>query len=322
MASNTLTTTFRVQAANLFIQSIGPDVPTAYMFIAEPTPHQTNTLPDVYDDTLDTEIGTYRNLIAGKAIQASDVCLAIRNIPYVSGRVYDMYDDGNPLFFSSSYYAIVNAGTFYHVWKVLDNNMGANSLVAPDISDYDVNDELYETSDGYRWKYMYSVDTFAVAKFATPYWFPLVPNTSVSQATVAGALDIVQIDTIGEGYSNWVTGTFSTGDIAVSGNVLLYSLASNTSAVQIPGYYTGCVLYISSGTGVGGFQTIVNSFANPNGNFVVLAQELTQTPQNGSEFEIYPEVMIYSDGQQTTPARARALINATGNSVYRVEILN
>ena len=45
------------------------------------------------------------------------------------------------------------------------NNQGANSTVSPNFAEVDSNDEVYQTSDGYIWKYMYSVDTANNTKF-------------------------------------------------------------------------------------------------------------------------------------------------------------
>jgi hypothetical protein len=48
----------------------------------------------------------------------------------------------------------------------------------------------------------------------------------------------------------------------------------------------------------------------------------TDSPQNGSTFELYPSVTITGDGRETLPAFARAIVDpASGNTVSRIEII-
>jgi hypothetical protein len=164
---------------------------------------------------------------------------------------------------------------------------------------------------------MYSVDSSTISKFATAQFFPLQANTTTAQSAISGALQVFKIDTAGAGYSNWTTGTFTTTDIRVGGNTRLFSIA-NSSTVN--GYYTGCNLYISSGTGVGQFKTIEDYFSNANGNFVVIDSDFTIVPQNASSYQIYPGVTINGTGQ-TINASARALVNSVGNTIYRIDVL-
>jgi hypothetical protein len=90
----------------------------------------------------------------------------------------------------------------------------------------------------------------------------------------------------------------------------------------VNGFYTGCLLYISDGDGVGNYRTVTDYISNSNGNFVVLDEELTDV-SNGSRYQIYPQVVIRGDGNQTTNAVGRALVNSTAsNSIYRIEMLD
>ena len=321
MASTLLPTAFHVNRAEHYIAQFSDPTVTYYFYLGNPVPTQTNAIPDINDDELDSDVAVYRNMMFGKVIANTDVCLLINNYPYVSGTVYSMYDDGNPFIFDLNFYAIVNAGAFSHVWKVLDNNNGAESIVPPNIADIDATDEVYITSDGYQWKYMYSVTSDEVADFSNQNYFPLVANAAVAAVAVQGAIDVIAVDGSGEGYNNYLTGTFGIGDVRVGGSPLVYSISGNAIANATGGYYQGCLMYISSGTGVGSFSSVTGSFSNANGTFVTLAVPLAVPPQNASEYQLSPQVIIQSAGFNTANARAMALVNSVGNSIYSVEIL-
>ncbi len=314
---------WRVHIGNQILESIQEPSNTAYyLFVADHVTRGDSGIPAPVDDPEEIFISAYRNMIFGKRITSADASMMIRNIPYSSNTAYAQYNDADPLLGEKDYYAITNAGSYSHVWKCLENDNGGNSAVTPEIGDVDENNEVFSLSDGYRWKYMYSVGSANVAKFATSSYFPLGSNADVIAAAVPGAIDVVEVLEEGAGYDNYMTGTFSTGDIRVNGNTVLYNLTSNSTARSTNGFYTGCMLYISTGTGVGQYKLIIDYFTNANGKFAVLESEFDTTPVNADGFEVYPWVTIHGDGQESTNAYARALINSTGNSVYRVEMLD
>jgi hypothetical protein len=292
---------------------------TYYMFLGNHvTEASVATLNDCVRDTL---IDAYRNMIYAKKVSSSDVSMMIRNIPWETGTVYDQYDDTDTSQATDSYYAIVNAGAFYHVWKCLDNNQQANSTVTPDVSQISSDDTYYRTGDGYLWKYMASVDASTAIKFRTDNYFPITANAEVTAAAVPGAIDHIYISNTGSGYQNWLTGTFAAGDVRVNGNTVIYAVTGNSVSSQIGGFYSGCNLYIASGSGIGQYRTIIDYQSNANGNFIIIDTPFSTPPQNGSGYQIYPTVSITGQGTQTINAVARALINAVGNTVYRVDML-
>jgi hypothetical protein len=313
---------WRVHLGRQIIESITESANNAYyLFIAEHVPRLNAGVPDVNDNQQEIFIDVYHNMILGKRVTNNDVKHMIRNVPYDTDTVYDMYNDADPLLAEKDFFVITNAGSFSHVWKCLDNNLGANSTVTPDFADIDANDEVYQTNDGYRWKYMYSVSETVVEKFATSQYFPIVANTTVELAATQGTIDVIEILEQGEGYDNYLTGAFAVGDIRVQGNTLMYGLTSNTTARATNGFYTGCLLYISTGAGAGQYREIVNYIVNGNGKFAIVESEFSTTPLNSDQFEVHPQVLIEGDGQ-TANAIARALINSSGNVVYRVEMLS
>lgn len=323
MGKKLVTNKLRLHGARQLQESINEvSNTTYYIFLGDHTNHVNSSIATPNETERELTVNVYRDMIIGKRVATSDVSLMIRNVPYVSNKVYAMYDDTLDLT-DLDYYSIVNATSFYHVFKCLDNNMGANSTTEPDFSHISgANTTLYQTADGYRWKYLYSVDSTTNGKFSTINYFPHVSNSSVVSSAVSGAVDIIKVETSGRGYHNYVTGTFSSGDIRVTGNTVLYAIG-NTTASSTNGFYTGCMLYIASGTGIGQYARINDYFNNANGKYITIDGPFSIVPTNGTTYQIYPEVIVKGTGSETITTRAFALINAqSSNSIYRVEILN
>lgn len=318
-----VTTDHKVHSAKQILESLTEPSNTAYyLFTSDHTTHSNSTLQPLYDREK-TYIDAYRNMIFGKRVTSADVKLMIRNIPYVSNTVYTMYDDSNELILSQDYYVIVNATSNYHVYKCLDNNSNGYSTVEPNFAHISgSNTYVYETSDGYRWKYMYTVDSANVVKFETTNYFPLIANATVSNSAIAGAIDIIKITGAGKGYDNYVTGQFAASELKIGGNELIYKI-SNTVVSTVNGFYTNTILYISDGTGVGQYKTVTDYYSNSIGNYITVNSAFSTSLDNTSEYQIYPKVHIIGGGEQTVNAEARAIVNSTSsNSIYKVEMLN
>ena len=322
MATKLVTIHNKHHVATQFIESVSETTNTAYyVFVGDQ--YDRAEIRDISTSDRDVIFDTYQNMIMGKRVTPNDVKLAIRNIPYVSNTKYAMYDDTDTLLYTKDYYAIVNASSYYHVYKCLDNNGNTYSTITPDISHISgANTDVYETSDGYRWKYMYSVSAADKNKFSNQDYFPIVANTSVINYAVAGSINIINIIDPGKRYDNYTEGTFIGSQIKVNGNSTLYEISNNSLSLS-NGFYTDCLIYISGGTGLGQFKKITNYFTNSNGNYIELESAFTISPTNGSEYEIYPSIKITSSKTETVNAVARALINSSSsNSVYRIEMLD
>src|SRR3990170_3826702 len=322
MSTKLTTAKLRNFSANNFIEVLSEAEADFYFFIGNHNPAIT-TAESANSDEYSTVTDVYNNMIAGKKITPADIYSAIRNVPYVSNTVYDMYDDVDIDVASKDFFVITDEGSYKHVYKCLDNNMRNPSTIEPAFSHISgSNTQVYQTSDGYRWKYMYSVSSSQNLKFSSSSYFPIIANSTVSTSTVRGAVDIVKVEGIGKKYDNYVTGTLSSTNIRVSGNSLLYEIA-NATASSIESFYDGCLMYLSSGTGSGQYSRVDYYFSNGAGKYVVLDTAFDTSPVNGTEYEIYPEVKIYGTGIYISNCVARALINSvSSNSVYRVEMLD
>jgi hypothetical protein len=328
MAEQTETLTYYMRYSNLerLIESVRS---TAYYFyVGDHVAHANSEPKPLHYNVSDSYIYPYQNMIMGKKIMPQDILPMIRRIPWES-KVFDYYDQGydlhnhtNPDRPETDFYCMVNEGSFYHVWKCLDNNNDAISTYQPAFAEGSEPD-LYQTSDGYRWKYMTSVASSTVSKFATNKYFPLIANTNIQLRAVNGKIDIIRLEHLSYGrkYDNYIDGTFTANDIRMFGNPSFFNIANNV-VKPINGFYTGCILYITAGVGQGQYKTIIDFVANSSGNIIRLENQFIVTPQNGSKYEIRPRVNVVGNGQETVPCVARALVNSiNSNSIYRVEVL-
>ena len=318
----------RLHNARQFIESISEPANTAYYtFIGNHLEYaNTSDIPQPNDSVSDTHIDVYRNMLYGKRIASGDVKLMIVRNDYTSNAVYSMYDDksgeSNISFFDSNYYAVVNADAFYHVFKVLDNNNGLPSTVQPEFSEVDATDEIYQTSDGYVWKYMYSVDDTTVRKFATSEFFPVVANSIVSSAAKEGIINVIKVENAGRGYDNYCNGTFRIEDLRISGNSYVYSINASQSANTTSKFYRDCYLYVTAGTGAGQYSKIDDYVVNSSMKAIHIKTPFQIPLMADSVYEISPGVEIIGDGTETIKAEARAIVNSSGNVIQRIEMLN
>lgn len=270
-------------------------------------------------NTLDQKtFKAYNNMLFGKKVTSSDVSLVIKNVPYETNKQFIMYEN-DVLLDDKDFYCIVNEESFYHVYKCLDNNNGAKSTVEPLFVYFTSADNfVFRASDGYVWKYMYTVPNAQVKKFSSTNFFPVVTDANVSSNAINGSIDVVKVLSGGKGYDNYSNGIFSITDLRVNGDGRRYRI--NKSAAN--GYFSDCILYLSAGPGAGQYATISQYFSNANGNFIDIDQEFNVQPTNQTQYQINPKVNFKSNGKETSIAVGRALINAAStNSVYRVEML-
>jgi hypothetical protein len=316
-----LPTEFGVHAARQLRESVSEQANTMYyLFVGRPLPFDDETVPAPTDSVADKLTDAYRTMVLGKQARPADVALCCRRVDWTANTVYDPYDDQDPLLQTRDFFVQVDAGSYHHVWKCLDNHGGLPSTVQPDFAEIDEEDEVYQTSDGYRWRYLYSVDDSTFDKFSTEDRMPVYSNTTVVGSAVAGAVDVIVVDSAGQGYRNHLSGTLSTTDLRVDGNSLVYAVSS--SGPTSNGVLDGCWMYLTSGTGSGQYRRVAQYVANSTAKYVVVDEPFETNPTNGTEYEITPRVVIVGDGGQSVQADARALVNAVGNTVDRVEMLS
>jgi hypothetical protein len=331
MAYKIVTTESKTFTAEDIVASVGSNndgTHVYYMFLGKHTTYEDNS--DNPSRPLDSESykrQVYRDMLFGKKINAGDMRIMVDRVDYVANTVYDMYDDTDRSLQTKNFFVNVVRGNERDVFKCLSNYNGAMSTEPPDKNDIGSFDEIYRTSDGYVWKYMYTVPYADMEKFGTDAYIPVVPNTSVSTSANNGSIDVVMVESGGEGYKNYLYGTLGKNDLNINGDFKKIDVSANNLSSTFDDYYAGCIFKVVSGTGAGLYSRIESYDVYGNSRVVTISSTVGTINTPGllditSEYEITPEVRIVGDFTQTVNAMARAIINSTANTIDYVEILN
>ena len=255
-AINTLVSKiFKKHSAQQIVESVNEPANTIYyVFAGNHLPYLTGEPPVPVNTTQILIQDTYANMIFGKRITINDIKLMVKRNNWEAGTIYEMYEHDVSDILDSNFFVVVDKGSFYHVFKCLYNNNGSPSLIQPDFAHatqesdlFDVNDGYYRTSDGYQWKYMYSIDSTTFDKFATSEYIPVISNTSVAEAAVDGSIDVIKIESAGARYDNHYRGHFKADDLRVSSDSIaldgyssdiMYSLGDNINVANASGSAT------------------------------------------------------------------------------------
>lgn len=186
-------------------------VPTS----ASPTASDTN--PPVPLDSTKDMADYFRSLIGAKRINAADVSLAIPRFNWTSGEVYTQFDCTDQDIATKNMFVVVNdslSSSYLNVYKCIGNGNGAASTISPSGTSTSVIGPL---ADGYKWKFMFKIDTGDMAKFATSKFLPIKEAASgslqeaVQNSAVAGTVDTIVVSNGGTGYTTAPSVTI-TGD--------------------------------------------------------------------------------------------------------------
>lgn len=289
-----------------------------YVFAAKHTPYAGGdaTIPTPNDAVVNNYINIYNDMLFGKKVQSTDVKMMINRYDWTANTTYAMYDDTDAQLYTKQFYASVNAGAQYHIYKCLFNDSNTASTEEPSGTDNDA----FETSDGYIWKYIASTNNTIMTKFGTAEYMPLQANTSVVSNAVSGSIEVIVVEDGGAGYNNFLTSHFNeNADIKVSGNESQYALGANASTIS--GFYNNTLLRITSGAAKDEMR-VITSYTVGAQKVAIIDDPFDNLIAVNDTFEIFPFVEIFDKGgSKDANCIARAIIGGTGNVVSRVEVM-
>jgi hypothetical protein len=315
-----LTNYFKTHAAKQFVESFTEPQNTIYYIGAHKSTSFQNDAspPDPNTSTSGTHYELYDELIFGKRITSSDIAHMVKHIPWQSGIVYDMYDHVAEDLQSKNFYVVSSEAGSYHVFKCLNNNGGIPSIAQPLRSEVEPEDDFYRKSDGYEWKYLYSITASQWQKFATSDYVPVFENSAVTANAVSGSIDTVILENPGSRYASYAIGSIK--ESAVNGNTLIFSLESDSYALSSnAGFYENSSIYIDEGAGDGEIRTILSYFTSGGERRILVDRPFDTLPARNSIFKISPRVIISGDGEN---AIARTEANTTTGEITEVIIIN
>ncbi|NBP01463.1 MAG: hypothetical protein EBU90_15245 [Proteobacteria bacterium] len=244
---------------------------TFYCFLAKVDPWPDENVPPVPTQDQRNLKKIYKNIFVVKKVGTNNISPVVQRFDWEAGQTYEYYrDDVDMLeldengFLARRFYV---KNRFDQVFKCLWNNNGGVVSDEPYFQPgtYTSNN-LYLGTDGYKWKYMYTVDIGAKLKFMDTLWMPIPigrpgPTSQFYptwQTTPAGSgnIDVINVTNGGSGYNP----------------------IANPVLVSITGDGTG-----ATGTAVVVSNTITNIIVTNNGsNYTYANVRITSTSGNGA----------------------------------------
>jgi len=243
-----VTNKFRINNAEQFVESFSETAATTYyLFIgrahswATDADAQGNSInegtdasPPTPNDDVTSEFYNYDDMLGAKIITSSDVSHCIPRRNWTTGTTYDMYEhnisssnaanSGATNLFDSSY--VVMNGSFA-VYKVIENDGATASTVEPTST----SNSIFETSDGYRWKYMYSLTSAETLNFMSTDFIHVSTDSTVSAAAVDGALDTILVVAGGSSFNTSSGTTITAIPIRGDGSSGVASVVISSGAI-------------------------------------------------------------------------------------------
>jgi hypothetical protein len=243
------------------VTNTGNPVTTIYCFLSWIDPWVDDTTPVVPTQDQVYIKNVFKNMFVAKKITASNISPVTQRIDWVSGTTYDYYQDNINMFErDSSGFLVLHfyiKNRYDQVFKCLWNNGGQPTTDEPFFQPgaYNTNNVFLSGIDGYKWKYMYTIDVGSKTKFMDSSWMPILQSSHVPNplATAGkGSIDVINVLNHGFGYDpvNYPVTVTITGDgsgatanAVVSGgsvtDVTVYNAGSNytyaTVAISNPG---------------------------------------------------------------------------------------
>ena len=287
--------------AENFKASVGDaSEPYVYFTFGKVDAWSSEVAPPQANSSVETFNQVWKNMMGAKKIVGNDVRLAIRRFDWVSGTVYDEYDDSEANLDMNDpdvkFYVVTDE---WNVYKCLGNNNGGVSTVKPTT----INTYIAErVADKYIWKYMYTLSDEEKLRFTTENYIPVRTLTEdngtlqwhVQDSAVQGSIGSIKIVDTGSGYSTTptitITGDGTGAEAAATVNATTYGIESILITNKGQNYTYANVAIISA-TGSGANARAIMSptgghGANPveelGGSFVMINPRL-----RGSESGIF-----------------------------------
>lgn len=302
-----ITNAFRYQNLKAFIQSVDND--SYYLFISKPLEWDDEAAPDAPIDSQAATSEIWNQALAAKKVGVSNTRHGIFLREWTSGKYYDMYrDDYNnsvagvdidagtattpDSLYDANYY-VVDSVTL-NVYKCLYNrSQTTNLVIASTDKPSGTGSGVIVTSDGYRWKYMFTVPAGDAALFNTPSFIPA--PTVGSSTLVDGGIYAYRVTSGGSGYTGAPTitvtgdGTGATAVAVVTSNVIT---AINFSGAGAD--YRNATVSITGGSGTGAAaEAIISPIgghgakpAEELGGIYCIIQTKLEADEAGSKFTV------------------------------------
>jgi hypothetical protein len=284
-----------------------------YYFLGRTLPWGATDVPPDIADTIDEESNIRNNIIYMKRINPTDISFVVPRHNWIADTVYDRYDENvsitNPSYSGATH---IKDAIFYvmtndmNIYKCIHNNYNQPSTIKPTGTDY----EMLYTSDGYIWKYMYSIPPSLQYRFVTNSYIPVIRSLNQRYYDNLG-IDTVTIMSGGSGYEGGPVTTAEVIGNGVGATIGLSIDPTNGRIVKVriknpgAGYTYGTINIVAvdgRGNGIYGNQEAVLiprfsggklvdvTISDPGANYTSDIQTTIVVSGSGHDAELYPVV--------------------------------
>ena len=239
-----VTSNFRVVNAENFKEDVASAGTSIYVGIGKPDvwsltlSDTTDTTPFVPVDALDSLGEAHQNLIGMKLIGSSDISHVVPRYTWTASRVYIAWDSDDAAMFDKEFYIVTSE---FKVYKCIKAGASGSSI------------QLTQTltaptgeSDGYVWKYMYTVSVADAEKFLTTSYLPV---KNIAASFYAGADSAAEAALSEADYAQYLNQKASRDSATAAGIERI--------EVTTPGTYSSTPTVTISGDGTGATATAV-----------------------------------------------------------------
>ena len=308
-------------------------VETNYCFLSRVDPWEGDVPAPSLDQKTRKEI--FKNIFVVKKVTTSDISPVIQRIDWEPNKLYYFYrDDVNTLEQDSNgnlVYPFYVRNRYDQVFKCLWNNNGGLTSDEPMFTPgtYGTNN-IYMGSDGYKWKFMYSIDSGLKTKFMDSNWLPVSVTTNSLNPLLSpagcGDIEVVNVYNGGSGYdpANATINITITGD---GNGATAIANTSNGSIIDIivtnPGAnYTFANVTVSSEIGSGAVAYANTSPVGGHGfdpiSELGCSHVMYSIEFNGSEDgEIPTDIDFHQLGLMVNPTARQTTPEPANGNIYR-----
>ena len=260
----------------------------------------------------------HREAYGAKKINADDMCHVIPRYDWTSGTSYSMYRDTDVDMYDKEWYVKTDQN---NVYVCLFNNKGGNSTIKPT----GFSTIPFTTSDGYIWKYMYTISLGDANKFLTTSYIPVRNRASnetgieaerqiaVQNAAGNGNIEVIEVNNGGSNYLYVANGVVT----SAGQRTITLSSSAATNASSDTGSYTRSSVYIKSGTGSGQLRRIINYDGTT--RTLTVNTAFSTVCNTDSRVVISPTISVIGDGQGL---QSYATVNNSTGAVETVVVTN
>jgi hypothetical protein len=284
-------------------------------------------------DTLFSKNQFLEKTLFGKKILTEDIHFMIKYYPWQVGTVYTEYDDRVNLA-GTNFYAVVgpndNDTGDYRVFKCLRNNNNSGVSSPPNYNPTNTS-QIYETADGYVWKYMYVLTDLEFEAYNSNGYIPILGTFDTNPAPGAGSsVSDILIENPDDNFGYVV----ETGSLIDSPDIDgTMSIDPDGSWSQVTNYYADQYVYTTNTNGVSRLFVLEYYFYNENtGNIEIrVGRELLTGAANpvaagvttNASVKVFPRVEIKGDGSSTVSndLDAVAIPNVVNGRIVSLDLL-